>query len=159
MQDKDKDSLKQEILEGSGIMEAVGVAVFNSKNQILLGKRLTKAGFGTWHMPGGHLKANETIEDCARREIREELGPNFDVEITRDIVAVRENCIAPHHIHHLSVFVKGVHKAGEPVINEPDKCEKWGWFDLDNLPSPLFSGEKEILSNYRKGIKAVVSDW
>jgi 8-oxo-dGTP diphosphatase len=21
---------------------------------------------------------------------------------------------------------------------EPEKCEEWGWFSMDNLPNPLF---------------------
>lgn len=29
---------------------------------------------GTWGLPGGHLEANESFEDCAHREILEETG-------------------------------------------------------------------------------------
>lgn len=159
MKSDNKDLLETEIKESAGIMEAVDVAIFNKDKKVLLGKRLASAGFGTWGFPGGHLKANETIRDCALREIGEELGNEIDVEVMNEIIAVRENCVAPQYIHHLTVSIKGIHKDGEPKVNEPDRCEKWEWFDLDNLPPDLFSGIKDTLHNYQNGKFLVVSDW
>jgi 8-oxo-dGTP diphosphatase len=53
----------------------VGIAVIVIKgNQVLLGKRKNSHGSGTWAFPGGHLEFNESIEDCARREVAEETG-------------------------------------------------------------------------------------
>jgi 8-oxo-dGTP diphosphatase len=152
------DSLATELEEGSGILEGVEVAILNEKNQILLGKRLASAGYGTWNFPGGHLKAKERIAECAEREVSEELGEDIDVEITDEILSIRENCIAPQYIHHLTILIKGIHKKGEPKVNEPDKCEKWEWFDLDNLPSPLFPGIGKALEIYKKGKSRVVSE-
>jgi len=48
----------------------IGVAVIVIKeNRVLLGKRKNSHGSGTWAFPGGHLEFNESIEDCARREV------------------------------------------------------------------------------------------
>lgn len=33
---------------------------------------------GTWGFPKGHLEASETIEECVRREVREETGVSLD---------------------------------------------------------------------------------
>jgi 8-oxo-dGTP diphosphatase len=30
-------------------------------------------------------------------------------------------------------------KSGEPKVMEPDKSESWDWYDLENLPEPLFA--------------------
>jgi hypothetical protein len=30
-------------------------------------------------------------------------------------------------------------KSGKPRVMEPDKCEAWGWYDIDHMPEPLFS--------------------
>lgn len=51
---------------------ATGVIIENDKNEIFLGKS-TKYD-GLWIVPGGHLKYGETLKDCVRREVEEELG-------------------------------------------------------------------------------------
>ena len=53
----------------------VGVGVIVIKDgKILLGKRKGPHGGGFWAFPGGHLEFNESLEDCARREVLEETG-------------------------------------------------------------------------------------
>ncbi|MBU0929712.1 MAG: NUDIX domain-containing protein, partial [Nanoarchaeota archaeon] len=53
----------------------VGVGVYIIKdNKILFGKRKGFHGSGTWCPPGGHLEFNESIEECAIREVMEETG-------------------------------------------------------------------------------------
>ena len=52
----------------------LGVLIFNSKNQILLGKRIGSHGESTWAPPGGHLEFGESFEACATREAFEETG-------------------------------------------------------------------------------------
>lgn len=53
----------------------IGVAVIVINNgKVLLGKRKNSHGDGTWAFPGGHLELNESIEQCAHREIFEETG-------------------------------------------------------------------------------------
>lgn len=53
--------------------------VINSKKQILL---LWHIRLQRWMPPGGHIDPNETPQECARRECKEETG--LDVEIIGD---------------------------------------------------------------------------
>ena len=54
---------------------AIGVVVIIShNNKILLGKRISNLGGGTWAPPAGHLEFGETPEECAYRETLEEVG-------------------------------------------------------------------------------------
>ena len=145
--------------EGKGIKTGVDVAIFNDKGEVLLGKRLTKAGLGTWGFPGGHVRKNEKILDCAKREISEELGSKAKVEVSDYILALRENSIEPYFVHHLTVIIKGRYLGGNIKVNEPARCEKWAWFKLDNLPAKLFSGIRETLTNYTQQKTKIVSDW
>src|SRR3989344_9424059 len=54
---------------------ATGVLIKNDKAEVFLGKS-TKYG-GLWIVPGGHLEYGETLEECVRREVKEEL----DIEL------------------------------------------------------------------------------
>jgi ADP-ribose pyrophosphatase YjhB (NUDIX family) len=56
----------------------VGVAAIIIKDgKVLLGKRKSAHGQGTWNFPGGHLEYGESWQDCAKRETMEEAGINF----------------------------------------------------------------------------------
>lgn len=47
--------------------------VRDNQNRILVGKASDK----TWELPGGGFEHDETIEECANRELQEELGVNI----------------------------------------------------------------------------------
>ena len=54
------------------IIQAAGsVIVVNEKGELLLGKRTDN---GLWGYAGGSVEIDERIEDCARRELFEEMG-------------------------------------------------------------------------------------
>lgn len=156
-----KNQKEQSIFpEGTNIKTAVDVAVFNNKGEVLLGLRSTEAGFGQWGFPGGHLTDEEKIKECAERELKEELGNNIKIEITDEVLAVRENRIPPHYVPHITVILKGLHKGGIPEIKEPEKCREWKFIDSSKLHYyPLFSGVYETIINYFNKKTLVVTDW
>lgn len=124
-------------------MPLVGVGVIVIKgDKVLLGKRKNTHGGGTWSFPGGHLEFNEGIEDCARREVREEVG----ISITNLRYATFTNDIFHQEgKHYVTLFVVCDHQAGEVSVREPHKCEKWAWFEWDDLPQPLFHPIQNLL--------------
>lgn len=129
----------------------VGVAVIiTNAGNVLLGLRISSHGAGTWQFPGGHLEFGESIEDCARREVREETGLELGNlrlgPYTNDIFASEGR-------HYVTLFVLADYAGGRPEVREPDKCARWEWFRRDNLPQPLFLPIENLL---RQGF--VVSD-
>jgi len=131
----------------------VGVGVMILKNgKILLGKRhpdkeeasgLKEAG--TWTMPGGKLDFQESFEECAKRETLEECGIKLN--------KVKVMCInndKNEHAHFITIGLFSDDFEGEPKVIEPDKITEWSWFDLNNLPYPLFSPTKKMLDNYKE---------
>jgi 8-oxo-dGTP diphosphatase len=61
----------------NSLKPAVAVAVFDAANRLLLVKRRDS---GYWAMPGGTMELTDSLEGCARREVREETG--IDITMT-----------------------------------------------------------------------------
>lgn len=112
----------------------VGVCVVKD-GRVLLGKRLNAHGQGTWAFPGGHLEFSETLAECAAREIAEETGMKI-AHIRRG--PYTEDFFLDQGKHYITIIMVADWASGEPQVLEPHKCEQWAWFDLNELPQPLF---------------------
>ena len=102
---------------------------------MLLGKRKGSHGAGEYASPGGHLEYLEAFADCAVREVREETG--LEIGPIRFLRVLNVHAYAPKHYVDLAFAADWV--GGEPVVCEPDKIDRWDWYDLAYLPSPLFA--------------------
>ncbi len=122
----------------------VGVAVIVIKDKkVLLGKRKNvPIGKGTWGFPGGHLEENESFEAGAKREVMEEAG--MKIKNLR-FVGTTNDIFKKEKMHYITLFLTAEHLSGSPKVIEPDKCEKWSWFEWKKLPSPLFLPVKNLL--------------
>lgn len=115
----------------------VGLGVIVVKDyKVLLGKRLSSSHSpGVWQFAGGHLEFGESFEDCARREVKEETG--IDIKNVHFVSAT--NDIYPEeNKHYITVFMIADYQSGELKVMEPDKAEKWDWYNWDQMPQPLF---------------------
>ena len=113
----------------------VGTAITITKdNKVLLMKRKGPHGQGTWCTPGGHLDFGETLEGCAAREAKEEVG--VDVVDIR-FRAVTNDIFEETGKHYITVWLEGT-PVGEPSIAAEREVEEIGWFAWDALPQPLF---------------------
>lgn len=112
----------------------VGVIIIND-GKVLLGKRKSSHGSGSWSFPGGHLEFGEEPEDCAVRETLEETGVTLKNlrrgTYTNDIFEKEGK-------HYITLYVIAELDSGTPEVMEPDKCEEWRWFEWNSLPEPLF---------------------
>jgi len=143
----------------------VDVAIIRG-DRVLLGKRrsriseaISRVGEGQWALPGGHLKPGERLSEAALREIGEEIGNEVKVKI-KGAIGITEANLPPAYVPHLIVILLADYLEGEPVLNEPDRCEEWRWFPIDQLPENLFPGVKEALENYKKGkLFKIASFW
>lgn len=113
----------------------VGVgSIVIKNNKVLLLKRKSSLGNDTWCFPGGHLEFKETFEEAVRRETLEESG--VAIKNTRFITATND-LYEKENIHYVTIFMLSDYDHGEAKIMEPEKSSKIGWFDWNNLPSPL----------------------
>lgn len=108
----------------------VGVAVIIVKNnKILVGKRKSFHGKGTWHPPGGHLEFGEKPEECVKREVKEET----DIEIEHPEFITFTNDIFPYKKHYITLWFIAKWKRGEAKVMEPEKCEEWKWVSFEEF--------------------------
>lgn len=62
-------------------MGMVTAALIREEDRILIAQRGRSKRFGwKWEFPGGKVRKDETPEDCLRREIKEELNLEIEVE-------------------------------------------------------------------------------
>ena len=116
----------------------IGVAViYDNDGRILIDRRKQEGLLGgLWEFPGGKIEPNEAVEDCVKREIKEEL----DIE-----VAVNDRLITVNHTYShfkvtLNVF-NCTYLSGEP---KPIECDEIKWVTLDeigNYPFPKANGQ------------------
>lgn len=126
----------------------VGLGVLVLKDgKLLLGRRKGAHGAGEYASPGGHLEHLESFEACVRREVREETG--LEIGAPRFLRVLNITQYAPRHYVDLSFAADWV--SGEPEVREPDKVERWDWYPLDALPSPLFGTVASALAALRTG--------
>ena len=125
----------------------VGIgAIVKKDGKYLLGKRKGFHAAGEYAAPGGWLEGGESIEDCTKREVLEETGMEVDNVKFLFVYNMKD-----YTDHCVNIAVTCEWKSGEPRTMEPDKNEGWDWYDLDNLPKPLFRSWPTILEALKTG--------
>jgi 8-oxo-dGTP pyrophosphatase MutT (NUDIX family) len=124
---------------------STAVAIFNRRGEIFMAQRSKNARdeHGRWDVCGGGLKWGETIEDNMVREMYEEFGvrtkePLHSIGV-RQAFRTDQFGDKTHWICHDHIVVLPDEEAKIVEIKETDMFDDCGWFDLDNLPSPLHS--------------------
>jgi 8-oxo-dGTP diphosphatase len=101
--------------------------------KLLLGRRRSALGRGTFGWTGGRIEVNETVLEAASRELEEETGM-----LARSFRLLAIQMTQTDSVSWVDFELVALDPIGDPVLKEPDKVESWGWFPLDDLPGPLF---------------------
>ena len=114
-------------------------------NSILLGRRAFNPGKGEWGLPGGFMELNETLNEAALRELKEET--NLEGEVTK----ILGTCS-----HYGSIF-GDILLIGLEVNIKIWDCMAAGddvsglqLFSIDKLPELAFDCHRKIVSYYLK---------
>ncbi len=104
--------------------------------RVVLGRRIAAHGNGRMQFPGGKPQPREALVETALRELEEETGIRATVatEVTQQVDDFPE--VGKRYTTHFFVATGGFDQLEN---REPDKCEGWSWFDLDDLPPDLFA--------------------
>lgn len=125
------------------------VLVFNEKNELLLNLRTDTSD---WGIPGGGKELNETMEECAIRELKEETNIKAnDLQLLSVLSGKEYYYKYPNEDEVDCVIVLYLVKNynGELIIND-NESKELKFFSLDNLPK-LESRAKAIIEKIKKG--------
>ncbi len=126
----------------------VGLYIFNSHHELLLGLRKSKHGRGTWCPPGGHLEYGENNAQAAVRETFEETGMKINPENVK-IAGVTNDFFPESGKHYITLNLTVCGCEQTPRIMEPEKCAEWRWFNINELPEELFLPVKNFLAEHK----------
>jgi 8-oxo-dGTP diphosphatase len=101
---------------------AASVALARSRDVLLI-QRNRAPSEGLWTLPGGRLEPGETAEQCAQREVKEELG--LAAFALRPVKKLRHGGFA------LQVFTTQAFE-GE-ITPDPAEVRAWRWVRLEQL--------------------------
>ena len=122
------------------------ISAVTRKNKICLLRRAKRPYQGYWGMIGGKLRLDESIKDCAIREVKEETGLDCEFEGIRGVLheRVKDNGDVKHAF---VLFLCELTTKGKD-LNSGDEGDI-EWFDLDKLPAKLIPSDglmiKELL--------------
>ena len=109
------------------VHKQIGVAVITDRQgRILIDRRKNEGEMaGLWEFPGGKIEPGETVRECVKREIKEEL----DIEI---VVGDRLTTITyAYKTFNVTLYVHECqHVGGEP---RPLECQEIHWVEPANM--------------------------
>lgn len=125
-----------------------GTVTRDEKGRFLMVRQMGGYWKGQWIFPGGKLELGETLEQCARREFKEETG--CDIHIKRQIGAYTS--YDPHT--ELEKQVVLIYFLGNGLIGNPSAGEgvtDTGWFTLAEIETMAKNGlTPELILNVAK---------
>lgn len=132
----------------------VGVIVIKKEGQkqfVMLHQRKGKLGTHYWGSGGGHVEPGESLQEAIMRELREEAGDDLKVTNVSFLGVYNFTEMPPKHYVDISFYAEYV--SGEPVNNSPEETTEWQWFDVNDVPSPLFPPVEIHLKALKTGEK------
>jgi 8-oxo-dGTP diphosphatase len=123
----------------------VGVLLIDASGRVLLTLRKFPPEVGCWSIVGGKLDFLESLEACAIREAREEVGLEISIE---RLLCVTNHCLPQENQHWVAPAFLGRILSGKPRNCEPRKTAEVTWFSLDQLPPNLTITARNAIRSY-----------
>ncbi|WP_084162430.1 NUDIX hydrolase [Methylocaldum szegediense] len=129
---------------------AVGAAVFDAFERVLLIRRAKKPAFGLWSIPGGKQDPGETLVQCCRRETFEETG--IEIE-PGPIVALAERMNGDFH-YVIVDFAATLKDQGNANPKPATDVSDARWVALADLKHyPLVEGLERVIRIARESLQ------
>jgi 8-oxo-dGTP diphosphatase len=120
--------------------DIVIIKTVGNQNLVLLIERKFPPFEGMWALPGGFLNMDETLEEAALRELKEETGiTGVELQQLHTFSKVNRD---PRHRTITTVFI-GIANENS-IAKAGDDAAKAKWFNLNELP-PLAFDHAEVI--------------
>jgi 8-oxo-dGTP diphosphatase len=103
---------------------------------------------GEYCLPAGHKERWETPLEAAMREGFEEAGVEIDPADV-EFLHVLHRRVEEHE--RVAFFFRARNWRGDPINQEPDKCDAVGWFALSGLPENTVGYHRHALGRIGEG--------
>jgi 8-oxo-dGTP pyrophosphatase MutT (NUDIX family) len=134
------------------ILVGAEVLVFDHQNRLLLQRR---ADTGDWAIPGGMMEPGETLEETARREVKEETGLDLgQLEFLKMYSGQDFYYRYPHGDEVYNVSAAYLTREFSGQLKADSESTELGFYSLDALPGALISLNQRVLDEYLRGISA-----
>ena len=133
--------------ESSHPRVGVGVLLIDNRGRVLLTLRKLAPEAGCWSIVGGKVGFLETLEQCAIREAREEVGLEISL---RSLLCVTDHCLPAENQHWVSPAYLGQILSGEARNCEPAKTREVRWFGLHHLPLHLTMTARNTINAFTR---------
>jgi 8-oxo-dGTP diphosphatase len=128
----------------------VGALIHDREGRVLLIKRRFEPNKGRWSLPGGLLETGETLLEAGRREVREEVGVEIEVEglfqVSEEIVRDAEGKTRFHFV--LVDFLASLNPEGATIVLNGES-ESFIWSKAEDIRGlEVSENTKRIVEKY-----------
>ncbi|NNM45024.1 NUDIX hydrolase [Knoellia koreensis] len=143
------EGLRRHVGHAPVIMACAGCAVMDDSGRVLLQRRGDAEQ--TWGLPGGAMELGETLEQTAVRETREETGLDVRPQELLGVYTGPLHTYANGDVVQSVVVMLIATQVGGSLSVDGSETVQLDWFDLDELPSPLFGPHQPMLGDLKDG--------
>lgn len=124
---------------------SIDLIVVDPKGRVLLGRRVNEPAKGSWFVPGGRIRKDESLSEAYRRIVASELGDTAPVSTRREdaqllgafdhLYPASEHATTNTSIHYVVLGHCVQAPAFDPARLPKEQHSEWRWFAVDELLS------------------------
>ena len=126
------------------IYKGAGAIIYDNINDAIV---IVKGNQQIYSFPKGHIKHNESMEECAAREIYEETGMIFTV----DYIKHCNNIIIYEYIYYIIIINNGLYNYNIFNIIDHHEISSCNWMTIADILS--------VLHQCNQGVKKIIMNW
>ncbi len=116
-----------------------------TQSKVLAVRNIDPAG-DRWSLPGGAVEENESLEQAAVREAKEETG--LDIRV-HGVVAIQERKVVERQEHALFITFKGEITGGDEEVVRADEIAEIAWLDIEQT--------EQVMPYYAGGLRGMIA--